>query len=116
MSKSNRAAVRVQGDNRGGAHHDRRNAGASDCDGVDDRPGPFRCTRGRARFIRGQDDGFRGGIADAEFAGLGKKVSEGFEAVDWKDVTALVRKPGDTSPEAIAFIGSVLRKQGLKAD
>jgi tripartite-type tricarboxylate transporter receptor subunit TctC len=53
---------------------------------------------------------------DPEFAEQGKKVSEDFEPMGAEDVTYLIQSLGKTSPEAIAYIGEMLKKQGLETD
>jgi hypothetical protein len=53
---------------------------------------------------------------DPEFAEQGKKVSEDFEPMTHQDVTNLIQNLGKTSPEAIAFISTMLKKQGLEAE
>jgi tripartite-type tricarboxylate transporter receptor subunit TctC len=53
---------------------------------------------------------------DPDFAEQGKKVSEDFEPMGAEDVTFLIQSLGKTSPEAIAFIGDMLKKQGLEAE
>jgi len=53
---------------------------------------------------------------DPEFAEQGKKVSEDFEPMTAEDVTFLIQSLGKTSPEAIAFIGDMLKKQGLEPE
>jgi len=53
---------------------------------------------------------------DPEFSEQGKKVSEDFEPMSAEDVTYLIRSLGKTSPEAIAYIGEMLKKQGLETE
>jgi tripartite-type tricarboxylate transporter receptor subunit TctC len=53
---------------------------------------------------------------DPEFAEQGKKVSEDFEPMTAEDVTFLIQSLGKTSPEAIAFIGDMLKRQGLEPE
>jgi hypothetical protein len=53
---------------------------------------------------------------DPEFVEQGKKVSEDFEPMGAEDVTFLIQSLGKTSPEAIAFIGEMLKKQGLETE
>lgn len=53
---------------------------------------------------------------DPEFFEQGKKVSEDFEPMGAEDVTFLVQSLGKTSPEAIAFIADMLKKQGLEGE
>ena len=43
-------------------------------------------------------------------------MSEDFEPMSAEDVTYLIRSLGKTSPEAIAYIGEMLKKQGLETE
>ena len=53
---------------------------------------------------------------DPEFAEHGKKISEDFEHMGAEDVTFLIQSLGKTSPEAIAFIADMLKRQGLEGE
>ena len=65
-------------------------------------------------------DVYRATYAEAmrapEFVELGQKISEDFTPMSWSDVDSLVRRIGATRPEAINFIATMLRKQGLETD
>lgn len=67
-------------------------------------------------FVEAYRTAYEATFNDPEFSQLGRAVSDGFEPIAWKDVTIPVQKLGATSPEAIAFIGTMLRKQGLKGE
>lgn len=51
---------------------------------------------------------------DPEFVALGKKISEDFAPMSYQDVELLVKTLADTPPEALKFMTSLLRKQGLQ--
>jgi hypothetical protein len=61
-------------------------------------------------------DAYKAAFTDPEFADMGKKISEDFEPMAWEDVTALMEKIGATSPQALAFMNGMLRKQGLQGE
>lgn len=67
-------------------------------------------------YVQAYRTAYEATFNDPEFSELGRAISDGFEPINWRDVTAPVQKLGATSPEAIAFIGTMLRKQGLKGD
>jgi tripartite-type tricarboxylate transporter receptor subunit TctC len=67
-------------------------------------------------YVQAYRNAFIAAVNDPEFAELGKKVSEEFEPMSSKDMEYLIGKLGATSPEAIAFIGTMLRKQGLEGE
>jgi hypothetical protein len=54
--------------------------------------------------------------ADPSFAELGKKISEDFEPMSHRDVEMLIARIGSTPPEAIAYIGAMLRRQGVTTE
>jgi hypothetical protein len=54
--------------------------------------------------------------ADPAFAELGKKISEDFEPMSYHDVELLIARIGSTPPEAIAYIGAMLRRQGVTTE
>jgi len=55
-------------------------------------------------------------FTDRSFAELGKKISEDFEPVPYDDVDFLVGKLADIPPQSIAYISTMLRKQGIQSD
>ena len=65
-------------------------------------------------------DAYRAVYADAlrnpDFIELGQKISEDFTPMSHHDVKALVQTIGDTPADAVNFIGSMLRRQGLETD
>jgi tripartite-type tricarboxylate transporter receptor subunit TctC len=67
-------------------------------------------------YVKVYRDAFTKAGKDPEFAEQGKKVSEDFEPMGAEDVTFLIQSLGKTSPEAIAFIGEMLKKQGLETE
>jgi tripartite-type tricarboxylate transporter receptor subunit TctC len=67
-------------------------------------------------FVRAYREAFKRASADPAFAEAGKKVSDEFEAMSHEDVGLLIQKLGATSPEALAFISTMLRKQGLEGE
>jgi hypothetical protein len=67
-------------------------------------------------FIQAYRDAFQAAFTDPEFAEMGKKISEDLEPMSHQDVDFLVQKLGATSPEAVTFISSMLRKQGLEPE
>jgi Tripartite tricarboxylate transporter family receptor len=54
--------------------------------------------------------------ADPSFAELGRKISEDFEPMSYRDVEMLIAKIGSTPPEAIGYIGAMLRRQGVTTE
>ncbi len=67
-------------------------------------------------FVRAYREAFQAAFTDPDFAELGKKVSEDFEPMAYDDVDLLIHRLGATSPEAVEFISTMLRKQGLEAE
>lgn len=61
-------------------------------------------------------DAYKKAFDDPDFADAGKKISEDFEPMSHEDVTFLIQSLGKTSPEAIAFIADMLKKQGLEGE
>jgi tripartite-type tricarboxylate transporter receptor subunit TctC len=67
-------------------------------------------------FARPYRDAYLFAFNDPDFAEAGKKISEDFEPMSHQDVTFLIQSLGKTSPEAIAFIAEMLKKQGLEGE
>jgi tripartite-type tricarboxylate transporter receptor subunit TctC len=67
-------------------------------------------------YVQAYREAFNAAFTNPEFSELGKKVSEEFEPMSHQDVDFLVDKLGATSPEAIAFIATMLHKQGLEGE
>lgn len=67
-------------------------------------------------FIRAYREAYKRASADPAFAEAGKKVSDEFESMSHEDVGLLIQKLGATSPEALTFISTMLRKQGLEGE
>ena len=67
-------------------------------------------------YVKAYREAFVKSSKDPEFAEAGKKVSEDFEPMTAEDVTELIQNLGKTSPEAIAFIADMLKKQGLQGE
>jgi hypothetical protein len=55
-------------------------------------------------------------IQDPEFVERGKKISEDFVPLLHGDVETLLNTLGGTPPQAIDYISTLLRKQGLEAE
>lgn len=64
--------------------------------------------------VKAYREAFAKGANDPEFSEQGKKISEDFEPMSAEDVTFLIHSLGKTSPEAIAYIADMLKKQGLE--
>ena len=52
-------------------------------------------------------------IADPDFSERGRRMSEVFEPISIADVNHLVKNVVDTPPEAVEYLNSLLRKQGI---
>lgn len=59
---------------------------------------------------------FRKIAADPTFVTEGKKMSEDFSPMTPEDVEGLVRTVGKTSPEAIEYINTMMRRQGIRVE
>ena len=59
-------------------------------------------------------EAFSKALTDPTFAEQGKKISEDFEPMTWKDVTELIQNLGATRQEALDYISGMLKKQGLE--
>ncbi len=53
-------------------------------------------------------------FADPDYLKTAKDASQGFKATHWKDLERLARILFETSPETLAFVKDMMRKQGLK--
>ena len=67
-----------------------------------------------AAMTQAYRDAFDKVMVDPEFAERGTKISEDFTPMTHKDIDGLVRKLAATTPEAIKYINTLLRKQGLQ--
>ena len=67
-------------------------------------------------YVKAYREAFVKASQDPDFAEQGKKVSEDFEPMTADDVTELIQNLGKTSPEAIAFISDMLKRQGLQGE
>lgn len=67
-------------------------------------------------YVRAYREAFAAASKNPEFTEAGKKVSEDFEPMTADDVTSLIQNLGRTSPEAIAWIADMLKKQGLEPE
>lgn len=67
-------------------------------------------------FVQAYREAFKKSFNDPAFAEAGKKISEEFEPMSHEDVGLLIQKLGSTSPDALAFISTMLRKQGLEGE
>lgn len=66
--------------------------------------------------VKAYDDAFNAMIKDPEFLAAGRKMSEDFEPMSRADVEKLVRTLAATSPEALGYMKTILRKQGLNVN
>jgi hypothetical protein len=53
---------------------------------------------------------------DPEFGDTGKKISEDFTLLSYKDTEYLVKALGDTPTPALNYMADVLRSQGLHVE
>ena len=67
-------------------------------------------------FVRAYREAYKKSSSDPTFAEAGKKISEEFEPMSHEDVSLLIQKLGATSPDALAYISTMLRKQGLEGE
>ena len=67
-------------------------------------------------YIRAYREAYKTIAVDPAFTELGRKISEDFEPMSYQDVEYLIAKIGSTPPEAIAYIGAMLRRQGVSAE
>jgi hypothetical protein len=67
-------------------------------------------------LVRAYREAYQAAASGQDFAELGKKISEDLEPMAHEDVSLLINKLGATSPDAIATIGAMLRKQGVEAE
>ena len=67
-------------------------------------------------FVRAYRGAYQAAVSNADFAEIGKKISEGFEPMAYEQVEFLIRKLADTPPEAGSYISAMLRRQGIAAD
>jgi len=61
-------------------------------------------------------EAFRMIAKDPTFVAEGKKMSEDFTPMTAEDVEGLVRTVGATSPEAIEYINTMMRHQGIRVE
>jgi hypothetical protein len=67
-------------------------------------------------YVQAYRDAYHYAFNDPAFAEQGKQISDELEPIAYDDIEFLIKKLGTTSPEAIAFISEMLRKQGLEAE
>jgi putative tricarboxylic transport membrane protein len=67
-------------------------------------------------IVRIHRNAYEAAASEQDFAELGRKISEDLEPMAHEDVSFLINQLGATSPEAIAIIGAMLRKQGVEAE
>ena len=67
-------------------------------------------------LVRVYREAYQAAASGQDFVELGKKISEDLEPMAHEDVSLLINKLGATSPEAIATIGAMLRKQGIEGE
>jgi tripartite-type tricarboxylate transporter receptor subunit TctC len=66
-----------------------------------------------APIVQAYREAFNKLSKDQEFLDLGKKISQDFETQDGPGVARLIKQLGETPPEAIAYINTMLKGQGL---
>ena len=59
-------------------------------------------------------EAFRKLSVDPELLDLGERISDGFKPIMVRDFEGLVRTLADTPPEALEYIKTLMRKQGLR--
>jgi tripartite-type tricarboxylate transporter receptor subunit TctC len=64
-------------------------------------------------YLDAYRDAFNHAFEGTEFSDLGKRISEDFEPMSGQDVEFLIGRLGATPPEAVAYINTMLRRQGL---
>ncbi|HZS64891.1 MAG TPA: tripartite tricarboxylate transporter substrate-binding protein [Xanthobacteraceae bacterium] len=64
-------------------------------------------------IVQAYRDAFAKLSKDQEFLELGKKISQDFETQDGPGVANLIKTLGGTTPEAVAYINTMLKGQGL---
>jgi tripartite-type tricarboxylate transporter receptor subunit TctC len=69
-----------------------------------------------AAYVQAYREAYKSLSADPAFVELGRKISEDFEPMSYRDVEALIARIGSTPPEAIAYIGAMLRRQGVTTE
>jgi hypothetical protein len=67
-------------------------------------------------LVHAYREAYKSMSADPAFAELGKKISEDFEPMSYHDVELLIERIGSTPPEGIAYIGAMLRRQGVTTE
>jgi hypothetical protein len=67
-------------------------------------------------IVRIHRNAYEAAASGQDFAELGRKISEDLEPMAHEDVSFLINQLGATSPEAIAIIGAMLRKQGVETE
>jgi len=67
-------------------------------------------------FVRAYRDAYNSAFTDPDFAELGKRISEDFEPMAYDDVEALIGRLGSTAPQAVSYLTTMLRKQGIEAE
>jgi tripartite-type tricarboxylate transporter receptor subunit TctC len=67
-------------------------------------------------YVTAYRDAFRAAVSGPEFAALSRKISEDFEPMAYEDVELLIRRLGETPPDAMAYISRMLRAQGIEAE
>jgi hypothetical protein len=67
-------------------------------------------------IARAYRDAYASAFTDPAFAELGKNISEDFAPVAYEDVDFLIGKSAAAQPQAISYISTMLRKQGVEAE
>jgi hypothetical protein len=67
-------------------------------------------------LVRAHRQAYEAASHAPEFAELGRKISEDLEPMGHDDVTLLISRLGTTTPEAIAAISAMLRRQGIEGE
>ncbi len=66
-----------------------------------------------APIVQVYRDAFMKLAKDKDFLELGKKISQDFETQDGPGIAKMIKMLGETPPEAIAYINTMLKSQGL---
>ena len=68
-----------------------------------------------APIVAAYREAFRKSVEDPEFAEIGKRISEEFLPMSYKDVETMITALADTPLEVVDYMTAVLTKQGLNA-
>jgi tripartite-type tricarboxylate transporter receptor subunit TctC len=66
-------------------------------------------------IVEAYRNAYREMVADADFSARGQRMSEVFAPMTDADVTGLVKNVVATPPQAVDYLATLLRKQGISA-